>query len=71
MVPVLVYLSMPNVHMLLYADDVSMAIIGLLQHQLNVMSGFCSKYGLNINMSKPNVMIVRNGGRLRMNGVHE
>ena len=61
--------AMSNVHMLLYADDIAMVndTIGRLQKQLNIFSDFCYKYGLTVNMSKTNVMIFRNGGRIRSN----
>jgi len=60
---VLINESMPNIHMLLDADDVALVTdtIGRLQHQLNVMSEFCSKYYLSVDMSKTNIMIFRNG----------
>ena len=42
--------SMPSVHMPLYADDVAM--VNDTISRLNLMSEFCSKYCLSINMSK-------------------
>jgi len=55
--------SLPNLPMLLYADDVAMVddTTDRLQCQLIIMSKFCSKYGLSINMSKTNIIIFRNG----------
>jgi len=52
--------SMPNVRMLLYANDVVIV-------NDTIMFEFCSKYCLSINLSKTNTMIFRNVGRLRMN----
>jgi len=61
--------SMLIVYLLLNAADVAMVNnrIVLLQRQLNITSEFCSKYDISINMSKTNVMIFRNGGRLKPN----
>lgn len=57
--------------MLLYADDIDVAMvydtIGRLQRQLKIMSEVCSKYGLTINMSKTNAIIFKIRGRLRTN----
>jgi len=46
--------SMPNIHMLLYADNVAMVNdqIGRLHCQLNKVREVCSKYSLSINISE-------------------
>ena len=59
----------PNVHMLLYADDICIMndSVGRLQNQLNTLSKYCSENGLLVNLSKTKVVVFRNGGRLRQN----
>ena len=59
----------PNVHMLMYADDIAIFndSIGRLQRQLNVLGDFCGKYMLHVNLSKTNVIVFRNGGIIRGN----
>ena len=41
--------------------------IGRLQNSIDILSTFCDKYGLKVNMSKTNVIIFRNGGPIRHN----
>ena len=47
----------PNVTMLLYADDLVLIgdQIGRVQKLLNVLSEFCYKWGMQVNMSKTKV----------------
>ena len=58
-----------NVNVLMYADDIVLITdtIGRLQQQLNGLEIFCSKYGLNVNLSKTKLIVFRNGGILRKN----
>jgi len=37
------------------------------QQQLNILSDFCSKYLLNVNLSKTNLIVFRKGGIIRRN----
>jgi hypothetical protein len=59
----------PIVHMLMFAEDIAIFddSIGRLQQQLNVLSDFCSKYMLNVNLSKTSVIVFRNGRIIRGN----
>ncbi len=59
----------PNVNLLLYADDLVIVgdHVGRIQMMLDVLSGFCIKWGLKINMSKTKAMIYRNGGIVTKN----
>ena len=59
----------PSVHALLYADDIGIVndTVGRLQKQLNVLQLFCGQYGLQVNKTKTNIMVFRNGGTLRQN----
>lgn len=53
--------------LLMYADDLcifSDSVIGL-QRKLNILSQFCSTWGLKVNLQKTNVIVFRNGGYLR------
>ena len=56
-----------NVTMLLYADDLVLIgdQIGRVQKLLNVLSEFCYKWGLQVNMSKTEVLVYRNGGIIK------
>lgn len=57
------------VNMLLYADDVVLVSdnVGDMQKLLCVMSNFCNKWGLQVNMSKTKFMVYRNGGIIKKN----
>jgi len=59
----------PNVQMLMFADDIIMLndTIGRLQQQSNCLNTFCKNYMLQVNLSKTNIIIFRNGGKLRGN----
>ena len=59
----------PNITMLLYADDVVIIgdHIGQVQKSLNVLSEFCAKWGLKVNMCKTKAMVFRNGGVIKRN----
>ena len=59
----------PDVQLWMYADDICVMndTVGRLQQQLDVMSKFCNNYGLKVNFLKTNVMVFRNGGKLRNN----
>ena len=55
--------------MLMFTDDIAIFndCIERIQQQLNILSDFCSKYMLNINLSKTNQIVFRNGGIIRGN----
>ena len=59
----------PNVSMLLYADDLVLLgdNIGRVQHLLDNLSLFCTKWGLMVNMEKTKFMVFRNGGIVKGN----
>ena len=61
--------NFPDFHLLMYTDYICIVndSVGRLQNQLNVLSTFCLKYGLSVNLSKTKVVVFRNGGRLRQN----
>jgi hypothetical protein len=54
----------PNLTMLLYADDLVLLgdQPGRVQRLLNVLSEYCNKWGLKVNLDKTRAMIFRNGG---------
>lgn len=53
----------------MYADDLVIVgdHVGRIQKILDVLSGFCIKWGLKVNMSKTKAMIYRNGGIVKKN----
>lgn len=57
-----------NISALLYADDLVIGAesIGRLQKAIDVLSAFCLKWGLTVNLAKTKVMVFRNGGPLRV-----
>ncbi len=61
--------NVPNLMGLLFADDVVAGAdtVGRLQKMIDVISSFCSKWGLIVNLLKTKVMVFRNGGPLRAN----
>ena len=61
--------NFPDFQMLMYADDVCIVndTVGRIQNQLNVLSTFCCKYGLSVNLAITKVVVFRNGGSLRGN----
>lgn len=58
-----------NVNMLLYADDLVLIgdQIGNVQKLINVLSEFCFKWGLKVNMEKTKLLVYRNGGIVKAN----
>ena len=53
--------------MLLYADDLCLfsdSVIGL-QKKIDILSQFCNRWGLSINFDKTEILVFRNGGKLR------
>ena len=54
----------PDVTMLLYADDLVVLgdHVGRVQILLDILSEFCLKWGLQVNLDKTKVMVYRNGG---------
>lgn len=59
----------PNLASLLFADDLAGVAdsVGRLQKIIDVISNFCKKWGLKINLDKTKIMVFRNGGPLRQN----
>ena len=53
--------------MLMYADDITIIndTIGRLQSSIDIISTFCDRYGLKLNMSKTKVIVFKNGGPTR------
>ena len=58
-----------DVTMLLYADDLVLIgdQVGNVQNLLNILSDFCSKWGLKVNMDKTKMLVYRNGGIVKQN----
>lgn len=57
----------PNVMQFLFADDmanVADTVINL-QRQINVLSDFCKKYGMSVNLDKTKIVVFRRGGPIR------
>ena len=56
-----------NVNLIMYADNIDLMndTIGRLQNSIEILNTFCNKY-----RSKTNVIIFRNGGRIRHNVFH-
>ena len=50
--------------MLMYIDDLCIFSDNVidLQRKINVLSSYCNEYGLEINLTKSKVMVIRNGG---------
>ena len=59
----------PSVHILMYADDLTLVndTVGRVQNELNVLNQFCQNYGMTMNLKKSKVIAFRNGGYLRQN----
>ena len=60
-----------NINLLMYADDVVLVgdQINRVQKLLNVLSKFCYKWGLEVNMGKTQAIVFRNGGIIKRNEV--
>ncbi len=56
-----------SVNMLLYADDIVLFSdsVGGVQKLLNVLSEFCLKWGMEVNLDKTKFMVFRNGGIIK------
>lgn len=61
--------TVPNLLQLLYADDMAnfTDTVFNLQKQINVVSQFCSKFGMKVNLNKTKIIVFRRGGQLRLN----
>ena len=61
--------DVPNITSLLFADDLVIFAdtVGRLQKMIDVISKFCDRWGLSVNLDKTSVMVFRNGGPLRHN----
>ena len=44
----------PSVHILMYADDLTLVndTVGRVQNELNVLNQFCQNYGMTMNLKK-------------------
>ena len=62
--------NVSDIGLLLYADDLVLVndTVGRLQKMLYVLSEFCNKYDLKINLAKSNIMVFRNGRPLHKKG---
>ena len=58
-----------DIFAILYADDMANCsdTVGRLQAQINVISNFCNRTGMKINLKKTMIIVFRNGGYLREN----
>ena len=58
-----------DVNMLLYADDLVFVgdTVGRVQKLLNILSIYCYKWGLKVNLVKTKMMVFRNGGIVKRN----
>ncbi len=59
----------PELLLLLYADDLCIfdySVIGL-QRKIDILSNFCTSWGIQVNMDKTEILVFRNGGILRSN----
>lgn len=58
-----------DVNMLLYADDLVLVgdQIRNVQKLLNILSNYCKKWGLKVNMLKTKMIVYRNGGIIKSN----
>ena len=64
-----IFINMQDIVCLMFADDKANCsdIVINLQNQLNIINQFCSDTGMEINLSKTEVNIFRNGGPLKRN----
>ena len=62
-------INMFKIFLLLYADDIVLFANSAeeLQEGLNMLSDYCKRWKLKINVSKTKVMLFRKGGMLRRN----
>ena len=62
-------INMLKIFLLLYADDIVLFANSAeeLQEGLNMLSDYCKRWKLKINVSKTKVMMFRKGGMLRRN----
>ena len=59
--------DIPNVMQLLFADDMANAddTVINLQRQINVLSDFCRKYGMSVNLNKTKTTVFGRGRPIR------
>lgn len=55
-----------NIRLLLYADDMVILAedIKVMQRMINKLEEYCERWSLEVNLSKSEIMVFRNGGRL-------
>ena len=58
-----------NIGTLIYADDLNHLsdTVGHLQSLINVLSSFCYKWEMKVNMDKTKIIVFRNGGVITKN----
>lgn len=60
------YIDDMNIRVLLYADDIVMLAddVNVLQKMSNRLEEYCHTWGMEVNLTKSEIMIFRNGGRI-------
>lgn len=58
-----------NIRLLLYADDIVLLAdkASVLQNMINNLESYCKMWNLEVNLSKSEIVVFRNGGRLGRN----
>lgn len=58
-----------NIRLLLYADDIVILAdeVGVLEKMIVKLEDYCTKWGMEVNTSKSEIMIFRRGGRIARN----
>ena len=56
-----------NIMLLMYADDIAQGscMVKKLQDMIDVLGEFCQKWGLQINMTKTQIVVFRRGGCIK------
>ena len=59
--------NIPTVMQLLFAGDMANIVDTVinLQRQITVLSDFCKKYGVSVNLDKTKIVVLRTGGSIR------
>ncbi|WP_443057110.1 reverse transcriptase domain-containing protein, partial [Streptomyces sp. IBSBF 2390] len=54
-----------NIRLLLYADDIVILAddVNVLQEMIHKLEEYCSKWKMEVNMTKSEIMVFRKGGR--------
>jgi len=61
--------SIPDILCIMFADDVTSCAqtVNRLQQQLNIVDQFCTSAGMEVNRSKTQLVVFRDGGPLKQN----